>query len=304
MSGAGGGKVRFDTVLVTGGAGRLGRFVVDALADSCAVGVLDIEAPHREVRYHEADIRDKDAVRRAVAGYQAIIHLAGWDDGDAPDEGAYIKTNVVGAWHVFEAAAAAGIAHLVVASSSAAYGIGRHRPAEYLPVDESHPLWPRDAYGLGKETIESMARQFAREGRFTSVCLRPTLIVRPEREAAIRAQLALPDPDAAPPADFTGADDVRPYGALSPTRTYVRSADAARAFRLALDYQDQAFDVFNIAAGDTMGGEATLARLRQAWGALPEIRDPARWASMPAASTLDARRARDRLGWEAAAGWT
>ncbi len=68
-------------------------------------------------------------------------------------------------------------------SSSATYGIGRQWPPDYLPVDETHPLRPRDAYGLGKEMIERMARLFARRGGFTCVCLRPTLIVRPERWA-------------------------------------------------------------------------------------------------------------------------
>jgi nucleoside-diphosphate-sugar epimerase len=157
--------------------------------------------------------------------------------------------------------------------------------------------------------IERMARLFARQGGFTCVCLRPTLIVRPEREAAFRAQLALPDPDADPPEGFADADGVRPYGALSPTRVYVRSRDAARAFRLALDYEARAFDVFNIAAGDSIGGnsiggEATLPRLRRIWGELPELREPERWARNPAASAYDSRRARDLLGWEAADNWS
>jgi len=296
--------MRFERVLVTGGSGRLGRFVVDELAGRCAVAVLDLKPPAQDVVYHQADILDRAAVSRAVAGQEAIVHLAGYDDGDAPDEAAYIGTNVDGAWNVFEAAAAAGVRQIVVAASTAALGLGRCHPPDYLPVDEAHPLRPRDAYGLSKQVIETTARYFASRGRFRAVCLRPTLIVRPEREAAIVAQLALPDPDADPPDDRPAeAAGVRPYGALSATRTYVRSADAARAFRLALDYEDADFDVFNVAAGDGIGREETLARLMRIWGRLPELRDRERWARDPYASALDAGRARERLGWEATGDW-
>jgi nucleoside-diphosphate-sugar epimerase len=192
------------------------------------------------------------------------------------------------------------VRQIVTASSTAALGIGRQHPPDYLPVDEAHPLRPRDAYGLGKQMIETMARYFASRGRLRMICLRPTLIVRPEREAAILAQLALPEPDAEPSEEVIG---VRPYGALSATRTYVRSADAARAFRLALDYEGTAFDVFNVAAGDGIGREETLARLGRIWGQMPEVRGPERWANDPCASTLDASRARELLGWEAMGDW-
>ena len=294
----------FERVVVTGGSGRLGRFVVDQLMDICAVSVLDIARPHQDVPTFETDILDPEGLRAALAGQDAAIHLAGFDDGMAPHDRDYMETNVQGAWNLFHAAEEAGLRKLVVASSSAAYGIGGDRMPDYLPVDEDHPLHTTGTYGHSKEAIETMARHFVRRGGLDIVCLRPTLIVRPEREAAILAQLALPDPDRDSPDDAVGTTGGAPYGALSATRSYVRSQDAARCFRMALDHDGAGFEVFNVGAVDSIGRVDTLARLTAVYGRLPEVRDPALYARDPHASVLDIRRARDRLGWEPEGDWT
>ena len=62
----------FERVVVTGGSGRLGRFVVDELREICAVCVLDIARPRQDVPYFEADILDPEAVRAALAGQDGI----------------------------------------------------------------------------------------------------------------------------------------------------------------------------------------------------------------------------------------
>ncbi len=297
--------MRFDKVLVTGGSGRLGRFVVDALLPKCKVSVLDIAPPRQDVPYHEADIFDTDAVAAAVSGHDAIIHLAGFDDGKADREEQYIATNVTGNWNVLEAAEHAGVRHVVVASSVAAYGLrpGRKLDLDYLPVDEAHPLRADDAYGLSKHLIEITCRNLAARGPLRIVCLRPTLILRPESEPAILAQLALPDPDTEPPPDTAADGGVRPYGALSATRGYVRSRDVAECFCRALDYEDRRFDVFNVSAADTIGRVRTLPRIEAILGRRLEVRKPEVYEHDPCASVLDISRARERLGWEPEGDW-
>ena len=304
--------MRFERVVVTGGSGLLGRFVVDGLRGVCAVSVLDIVTPQQDVPYFEADILDLDAVRAALTGQEAVIHLAGIDDGNASHDRDYFETNVQGAWNLFHAAEEAGLRRLVVASSIAALGIGYDRMPDYLPVDEAHPLRNTGTYGHSKEAIETAARHFVRRGRLDIVCLRPTLIVRPEREAAILAQLALPDPDRDPPEGAVSADGganggaqgTAPYGALSATRSYVRSQDAARCFRMALDHDGAGFEVFNVSAVDSIGRLETLERLTAVYGRLPEVRDSTHYARDPFASVLDIRKTRDRLGWEPEGDWT
>ena len=239
----------------------------------------------------------------AVAGQDAIIHLAGIDDGnDFPDED-YFKTNVQGTWNLLHAAEAAGVRKIVVASSTAVYGVGRDRMPDYLPMDEEHLQRPTATYSLTKQIIEVQCRSFVERGSLSIVCLRPTLIVRPEREAAILAQLDLDDPHSDAPRDLLSADGESPYGALSVLRSYVRSGDAARCFRLALDYDANRFDVFNVGAVDGIGHEETIPRLERVYGRLPEIRRSEHFQSDACASVLDSSRARDRLGWEPHGDW-
>lgn len=293
----------FDKVLVTGGSGLLGRFVVDEMLPHCNVSVLDIKPPVQTVDYRETDILDAKAVTAAVAGHDAIIHLAGIDDGnDFPDYD-YFRTNVQGTWNLLHAAEAASVRKIVVASSTAAYGVGRDRMPDYLPVDEDHRQRPTATYSLTKQIIEVQCRSFVARGALSIVCLRPTLIVRPEREAAILAQLDLDDPDSDPPENVPTIGDDAPYGALSVLRSYVRSADAARCFRLALSFDEERFDVFNVGADDGIGHEKTLPRLEAAYGRLPEIRRTGHYNRDPFASTLDSSRARERLGWEPRGDW-
>ncbi len=284
-------------VMITGGAGRLGRHVVRTVAATAEVRVLDIAPPEDDVAFHRVDIRDGEACRTALRGSDAVIHLAGLDDGDAARPRDYLDVNVAGAWNVFAGALAAGVEHIVVASSTAVLGIGRATPPDYLPVDEAHPLRPNDEYGLSKQLIEAQAAWIARAGHARVTCLRPTLIMRPEMEPRFRAQLALPDPDAPPPA---GADQA--YGALAPTRSYVRSADAARAFHLALDRAGDAFDIVQIAAPDTLGRIDLLSRMHAVWGRLPTVRDPVRWVEDPSRSLFDTAKAARVLGWHGRGG--
>ncbi len=295
--------MHFEKVVVTGGGGLLGRFVVDEMIHRSDVTVLDIKPPARKVSYRETDILDLEAVTTALAGQDAVIHLAGIDDGsDFPDQD-YFRTNVLGTWNLLHAAEGAGVRKVVVASSTAVYGVGRDRVPDYLPMDEEHPQRPTATYSLSKKIIEVQCRSFAARGTLAIVCLRPTLIVRPEREASILAQLHLDDPDSHVPHSLHSSDGETPYGALSVLRSYVRSEDAARCFRLALDYDEKPFEVFNVGATDGIGHEKTLERLESVYGRLPEIHKPAHFRSNAYASVLDSSRARDYLGWEPCGDW-
>jgi nucleoside-diphosphate-sugar epimerase len=289
--------MRFDSVLVTGGAGRLGRYVVAELAGRCRVGVLDraddVDFP--------ADVLDLPAVSRAVRGHDAVIHLAAIDISvPAPPERLF-DVNVRGTWNVLQAAQQAGVRRAVVCSSVAATGIDNPGTAPlYLPVDETHPLRPTHPYGLGKEVDEAIARSFARRG-MEVIVLRPAWVMFPEILRNVLDELA----GALPPAGPVTAGDPaeRAREPLPLLRSWVDPVDAARAFRLALEMPRASGEVCFITAADTFIPTPTLPYLQGVFGALPEVRRPELYARNPRASAHDSSRARDVLGWSPEKSW-
>ena len=150
-------------VLVTGGAGFIGHHVVAALTVSGAdVAVLDnlrrgsFERPGLErARLIRGDIRDGAAVAAALRGCDVVVHLAAQSNvlGSSSDPGYAFTTNVGGTWEVAEAARAAGVSHLIFASSREVYG-----ECPPGPVHEDSPLGARNLYGSTKIAGESMLR--------------------------------------------------------------------------------------------------------------------------------------------------
>ena len=92
-------------IAVTGGLGRLGRYVVRALS-SHTVRVLDIGAGSECV---QADLRDLAALRAAVRGSEVVVHLGGIDRSVATDDAETMQVNAMGTWNLFEASLREGV---------------------------------------------------------------------------------------------------------------------------------------------------------------------------------------------------
>lgn len=274
-----------ERVLVTGASGRVGRHVVDALAGEREVTVFDLVPPAQDVPFIEGDVLHLDAVRKAMEGQDAVIHLAAVDLGVPARPEAYFGTNVMGTWNTVQAAREAGIVKVVLASSISAVGVGEMRPdfpPESLPVDEAHAMKPAHAYGIGKLVVEDVARGFAHGGGISITCLRPVAVV-------VESNLQRTVERAADPAHRWLA-------------AYVTGEDTGRAFAAALEY-DAPFDAMFIAAADSASPVPTLARLGALYGATPPVRDPEWFGRDPRASPIDATRAKQRLGWRPTSTW-
>jgi nucleoside-diphosphate-sugar epimerase len=156
-------------VLVTGGAGFIGTHLVRALASAGhEIVVLDnlhrgtwapVRADERGggVRLMEGDIRDPGVVKEAARGVQRIYHLAAQSNvlGAVSDIEYSFTTNVIGTFHVLQAARAADVERVVFTSSREAYG-----EVEHLPVAEDAPLRPKNAYGASKVAAEVYCQTF------------------------------------------------------------------------------------------------------------------------------------------------
>ena len=166
-AGPGGGRM---TVLITGAAGIVGTGLRRELAgDGQRLRLLDRQ-PVQDLAAHEdsvvADIGDGPALRSAMQGVRAVIHLAGCTTDAGIDE--QIAGNVRGAWNVFEAAREAGVQRVVYASS--------HHAVGYYPrqrrIGTEVLLRPDSRYGLTKGFGEQVGALFADKWDLRVLCIR------------------------------------------------------------------------------------------------------------------------------------
>jgi UDP-glucose 4-epimerase len=110
------------------------------------------------VEFIQADICDRSVVERAVRGVDLVYHLAAQSNvlGAVADIDYSFRANVVGTFEVLRAAAAAGAKRLVFSSSREVYG-----DPQTLPVPESAPICPKNAYGASKVAGEMYCRAFS-----------------------------------------------------------------------------------------------------------------------------------------------
>ena len=119
---------------------------------------LDLLGLRDQVELAEGDLRDADAVSAAVAGCDSVFHLAAQTIVGVARESPLdtLEVNVRGAWNVFEACRAHGVARVVFASSDKAYGASPE-----LPYREDFPLRAANAYDASKAAADIVARSYA-----------------------------------------------------------------------------------------------------------------------------------------------
>lgn len=165
-------------VLITGGAGRVGRAATrHMLAAGWDVRIIDVaQGPALPgVEYVRCDILNYDDLQPHMQGCDAVIHLAAIASPTIATGQQVFDSNVSGTFHVFQAAAAAGIRRISHASSinafGAVYSLGEFR-AQYFPIDEAHPTYTTDPYSFGKGLVEQIGEYFWRRDGISSVALR------------------------------------------------------------------------------------------------------------------------------------
>ena len=123
------------------------------------------------------DLLDRRAVERAAAGCGAVVHAAALNNDKAGTPGQIQAVNVLGTWHVLQAAVRAGAGRVVYFSSVQVFGIfeGEQLP-EYLPFDDDHPRNASRPYGLSKCQAEDLCAGVTATSGITTVCLRPVQI--------------------------------------------------------------------------------------------------------------------------------
>lgn len=240
--------LRHKRVLVTGADGFIGSHLVEQLA--CAGARVTALAQYNsfnswgwieaipcldEVEVVCGDIRDAHYCLSLTRGVEVIFHLAALIpipySYRAPDS--YVDTNVKGTLNLCQAALANGVTRMVHTSSSEVYGT-----AQYVPIDEKHPLHAQSPYSATKIAADAIATSFYCSFDLPVVIARPFNTYGPRQSAravipTIVTQIA------------SGAQEIR-LGDLAATRDFTFVEDTCRGLVAIAGMDGGLGEVFNI----------------------------------------------------------
>jgi len=231
-------------IVVTGGSGRLGQYVIDEfLHHGYEVLSLDrVPAPQRLCSSWIADLSKPGDLYQALKGVHGVVHLAAYQAPNLASDCETFSNNVTASFNVLKAASDMGVKRVVVASSVAAFGFLYAPKAwapNYLPLDESHPCRPQDPYGLAKIFSEQVADYFVTLSDVTVASLRLT---------GINFDLSYQS--------FT-EQWKNPGARVGTFWSYIDARDAAAACRLGIESDFSGHEIFNIAAPTSRMKEPT-----------------------------------------------
>lgn len=248
------------TVLVTGADGFIGSHLIEFLvAKGIRVKALsqynsfnhwgwleDVECL-KEIEVLTGDIRDPHYCKHITKDVDVIFHLAALIaipySYVAPDS--YVDTNIKGTLNICQAALENGVQKVVHTSTSEVYGT-----AQYVPIDEKHPLQPQSPYSASKIGADMMAMSFYNAFNLPLTIARPFNTYGPRQSAravipTIITQIA------------NGAKEIS-LGDVTPTRDFNYVEDTCEGF-LALAQCDEAIGKtvnigsnYEISVGDTL----------------------------------------------------
>jgi UDP-glucose 4-epimerase len=278
-------------IAITGARGRVGHAIAEmALGQGHSVVAIDRvatgEAPNPrhaalpplsgDVVEVVADTGDYQALLKAFEGCDALVHMAAIPAPFyLPDEVVH-NNNVVGSYNAMRAAVEQGIMRICQASSVNAIGLSFSREAhfDYFPIDEKHPPYNEEPYGLSKWICEAQADSFAR--RYEGIHI-----------ASMRFHLVAPDRAfAAKIFSQETAEQAKHLWA------YTRFDAAADACLRSLDASFTEHEVFYIVGPDTTLSTPTLELARRFF---PDV--PVRGDLSGNRSFFDSSKAERMLGW-------
>jgi len=290
-------------VFVTGADGFIGSHLVEQLLANGHsvvamaqynsfgdVGWLSDVEPSSQLEIQLGDIRDMTQLRDFVEGAETVIHLAALIaipySYVAPHS--YFETNVMGTLNLVKVSQEVGVKNFIHTSTSEVYGT-----ANYVPIDELHPIKAQSPYSASKIGADAVVRSFVDSFDFPAITIRPfnTFGPRQSQRAVIPALAA----------QFLTRKPVIKVGTLTTLRDFTFVSDTVNGFVSALDRSDLKGEVINLGTGHEVSISQIVELLSELTNHKPMVEtDPKR--VRPDKSEVgrlmsDNRKARELLGW-------
>ena len=256
------------TILVTGADGFIGSHLTEQLINSGENvkalvqynslnhwGWLDsINCIAEKAEIISGDIRDPAFCQKLCKGVHVVYHLASLIaipySYQAP--GSYIETNVNGSLNICQAALDQGVDRLIHTSTSEVYGT-----AQYVPIDEKHPLQPQSPYSASKIAADAIVRSYYAAFGLPVTIARPFNTYGPRQSArAVIPSVIL---------QLLQGKEVK-TGNVSPTRDFNYVSDTCRGFRLLANSEGAIGEIVNIGSDTEISIADTITLISEIMG--------------------------------------
>jgi len=251
--------------LVTGADGFIGSHLVEALVKAGHHvralsqynsfnywGWLEDISCRDEVEVVSGDVRDPHYCKTIMRDVETVYHLAALIaipySYTAP--GSYVDTNVNGTLNICQAALECGVSRVIHTSTSEVYGT-----AQYVPIDEKHPLQPQSPYSASKIGADAMAMSFHNAFGLQVTTARPFNTYGPRQSARAVIPTII--------TQIANGQKVIKLGDVSPTRDFNYVSDTCRGFMQLAECEQAVGEVVNIGSNHEISIGDTLSLIRE-----------------------------------------
>src|SRR6202521_1128855 len=284
-------------VLVTGGAGFLGHFVVEKLLQR---GCTEIVVP----RSAEDDLRDEATIKRVLAANrpQVVIHLAavvGGIGANRTNPGRFFYDNAIMGIQLMEHARRVGVEKFVCLGTVCAYPKFTTVPFKEMDLWNGYPEETNAPYGLAKKLLLVQAQAYRQQYGFNAIYLLPVNLYGPGDSMDLHNSHVIPALiRKCLEAERSRAESVEVWGTGTATREFLYVDDAARAIVLAAERYDKP-DPVNLGSSEEISIRDLVGLVAELTGYDGELRFDSTKPDGQPRRKLNVERAKRELGFTA-----